>query len=109
MPLYTYVCPKCGQFEKYLSFANYTEKVKCECGKLSHRDVLSDADSVFAIGDGAPRTLGALADKNRDKMSNDEIIALRKKHNPHIYGPKKELPKEGMRRLKPNDNGGYDW
>jgi len=100
MPTYTYTCPKCGNFEQYASIANYTDNLPCpNCKRKSQRNLLVDSTTVIGIGDGAPKTLGALAEANANKLSEDEKIALHKKHNAYKETPQeKKLPK-GMYRL----------
>lgn len=79
--------------------SEYREKAKCpECNKVGQRDLIADVKTVTGIGDASPKTVGALADKNRAKISLDEKIALTMKHNDYRR-PKseRELP-SGMER-----------
>ena len=100
MPVYSYLCPSCGPFELHSSIRDYKEQVKCEkCGTKSNRQLLTDASTVIGIGDSSPKTVGAIADKNADKMSEDEKAAIYKKNNAYKEGPDKPLP-EGMTRIK---------
>lgn len=105
MPIYTYQCPSCGNFESHQPMMKVKAKLKCpECGKTSERNLLADASTVIGVGDASPKTLGALAERNANRMSADEKAALTKKHNAYREeGPTKELP-TGMSRIeKPKD------
>lgn len=106
MPTYTYECLKCSSsFELFFHIKEYEEKPKCvNCGSLkTHRsyinDVLTQAMSVKK-SDSELKTIGDLAKRNSDKLSNDEKIHLYNKHNSYKYdSPEKELP-SGMSRVK---------
>lgn len=106
MPTYTYECLKClSSFELFFHIKEYEEKPKCvNCGSLkTHRsyinDVLTQAMSVKK-SDSELKTIGDLAKRNSDKLSNDEKIHLYNKHNSYKYdSPEKELP-SGMSRIK---------
>lgn len=104
MPIYSYLCPSCGPFEHHSSIQGYKESIKCEtCGKISSRLLLADASTVIGIGDASPKTVGAIADRNADKLSVDEKVALYKKNNAYKEGPDKALP-DGMTRIeKPSE------
>lgn len=105
MPTYTYQCPSCGDFEFRSSMSDYKNKVKCpKCKKLSPRNVLSDAESTIVIGDSSPKTVGAMAERNADKLSADEKHHLNKKHNAYKEQDlNKPLP-PGMERIqKPSE------
>lgn len=105
MPIYSYYCENCDQiFEMFFNYSNYTDKPKCEiCGaKNTNRQIALDAatingsvkksDSELKIGD--------LANRNRDKLSQDEKIHLYNKHNEYKQDqPVSKLP-PGMKKLK---------
>lgn len=104
MPNYTYFCCKCDLvFEKFFSIRNYKEKVRCEhcsnkCSRHYTEDMLTIRGSVRK-SDTELKTLGDLANRNRDKLSSDEKHALDTKHNEYKdQKPHKELPK-GMSRI----------
>lgn len=80
-----------------MSIADYSPKQKCPSCKSS-KYVCRDYQSDNVTGRVAIRTLGALADKNSDKLSDDEKQALYRKHNEYRFQPKPELP-EGMKRI----------
>ena len=105
MPIYSYCCKKCSQtFEMFFNYSNYKDKPKCEiCGsKDTDRQITLDAatingsvkksDSELKIGD--------LANRNRDKLSQDEKIHLYNKHNEYKQDkPVSKLP-PGAKRIK---------
>lgn len=106
MPVYSYICNGCNQnFELFFSFANYNEKPKCIlCGsKKTERHIVADAITINGSvkkSDSELKTIGDLANRNRDKLSNDEKQALYEKHNSYKEDiPQKSLPK-GMKRVK---------
>lgn len=105
MPNYTYYCTECDDaFELFFYIKDYKEKVKCpECKKSCTRDYQEDMLSLNASvkkSDSELKTLGDLANRNRDRMSNDEKNALDHKHNEYKDQElAKELPK-GMSRIK---------
>ena len=105
MPNYTYSCDKCNKsFELFFYIKDYVEKPKCfHCGSTKTQrsyivDVSSQTSSIKKT-DSELRTIGDLANRNRDRMSNDEKIALYNKHNSYKQQPEKPLPK-GMTRMK---------
>lgn len=106
MPTYSYHCEKCSSdFELFSYISDYTENPKCtECqSKQTHRryvdDVLTQNASVRKA-DSELKTIGDLANRNRDRMTTDQQQALYKKHNDYKEEtPQKALPK-GMSRIK---------
>lgn len=106
MPTYSYVCNKCkSEFELFFYIKDYQNHPKCsECSsiktdRLYAKDVATQSSSIRK-SDTELKTLGDLANRNRDKMSEDEKIALHDKHNSYKDEPStSELPK-GMKRLK---------
>lgn len=109
MPSYTFCCSKCNiKFELFYSIKDYVEKPKCvECGSSkstsrSYEDDLHTISSSVKKSDSELKTLGDLANRNRDKLSDDQKQQLEIKHNEYKdeqFKKKKELPK-GMTRLK---------
>lgn len=111
MPTYSYICEKCNhQFELFFTLKDYTtnkenETPKCEnCkSKKTHRNYSIDITSQVASvkkSDSELKTLGDLAKRNTDRLSNDEKAHLHRKHNAYKEEtPQKELPK-GMSRIK---------
>lgn len=104
MPNYSYFCPKCDiTFEKFFYINKYKERVRCpDCKKTCQRDyddILTQSASVKKA-DSELKTIGDLANRNRDNLSDDQKIALDKKHNEYKdQDLVKELPK-GMSRMK---------
>jgi len=105
MPTYSYFCSNCNDtFEKFFYIKDYKEKVKCsQCKKNCCRhyveDVLTQSASVKKA-DSELKTIGDLANRNRDRLSNDQKQALDKKHNDYKdQDSGKELPK-GMSRIQ---------
>ena len=106
MPTYTYICNKCfHKFEQFYSLKNYVTSPKCiECGSKS--TIRSYSDDIASISgcvkkhDSELRTVGDLANRNRDKLSDDQKADLQRKHNEYKDPAfDKPLPK-GMSRMK---------
>lgn len=107
MPTYSYFCDNCEQeFELFFHIKNYTASPSCiNCNnakrtyRLYNKDVLTQSASVKK-SDSELKTIGDLANRNRDKMTEDEKMSLYKKHNSYKdTAPDKPLPK-GMTRMK---------
>ena len=106
MPTYSYICNKCHtQFELFFYIKDYTEYPKCiECNSSSTcRNFIKDASTLNTSvkkSDNELKTLGDLAQRNSDKMSNDEKYHLYMKHN--SYKDEKDLKPlpSGMSRVK---------
>jgi putative FmdB family regulatory protein len=106
MPTYSYICSDCNKnFELFFYIRDYCEQPKCtHCSSSdTHRhyinDVLTQSASIKK-SDSELKTIGDLANRNRDRMSDDQKNELTSKHN--SYKDNKEdtpLPK-GMSRLK---------
>lgn len=108
MPTYSYYCESCAnRFELFASIRDYKDTVKCDkCNQKATRDyqpdILSQSASVKK-SDSELKTLGDLANRNRDRMSSDQIDSLNKKHNAYRETPAdKPLPKGMSRMKKPN-------
>jgi putative FmdB family regulatory protein len=106
MPTYSYSCNNCGcNFELFFYIKDYNEYPSCpKCNKNNtHRDYSIDMltlNSSVKKSDSELKTVGDLANRNRDRMSDDEKNALHIKHNSYKEEPsEKPLPK-GMTRLK---------
>ena len=106
MPTYSYSCNKCHQdFELFFYIKDYISNPPCEACKdrdtyrLYAVDVATQATSVKKA-DSELKTIGDLANRNRDKLSEDEKIHLDKKHNEYRENqPENPLP-QGMSRVK---------
>lgn len=101
MPTYSIICNKCKhKFEIQCLICDYNAVFKTigcpKCNSLDiYRDYIADGPRGFV----ARNTLGMLAQKNSEKMSNEEKAELNYKHNKYRFENKSELP-EGMKRLK---------
>lgn len=105
MPTYTYFCKKCRcNFERFFYIKDYQEIVSCEkcdsnCSRSYDEDLLTINSSVKK-SDTELKTIGDLANRNRDRMSDDHRKFLEHKHNEYKDQElAKELPK-GMSRIK---------
>ena len=106
MPTYSYYCNNClSSFELFFYIKDYNDKPKCShCNSLKTErkyidDVITQNMSVKK-SDTELKTIGDLAKRNADKLSEDEKIHLYQKHNSYKFEDStKELPK-GMNRVK---------
>lgn len=105
MPAYTFFCNSCDtQYEIVCSIRDYYDKIPCEkCGSLNvHRmygeDILTQSTSVKK-SDSELKTVGDLAKRNTERMSDDHKEHLKQKHNMYKENKEtKELPR-GMSRI----------
>ena len=109
MPTYSYKCTKCNNnFELFCYIKDYNPTPKCinincksdKTERLYLADVSTQSSSVRK-SDSELKTLGDIANRNRDKLSDDEKASLHIKHNEYKYDSKelKDLP-SGMSRIK---------
>ena len=106
MPTYSYYCPDCKQkFELFFYIKDYNEQPICvQCqSKSTHRlyadDILTQSTSIRK-SDSELKTIGDLAQRNSERMSDDQKAALWKKHNSYKDEQfQKPLP-TGMSRVK---------
>jgi putative FmdB family regulatory protein len=106
MPTYSYICDNCDhEFEMFFHISNYIEHPKCEqCKKKkTRRSYVKDVSSQHMAvkkNDSELKTMGDLANRNRDRMTEEQKVELYKKHNSYKEEQStKELPK-GMSRMK---------
>lgn len=106
MPEYTYICNKCeNKFSLVSSISSYKEKVKCEfCSskdtQRSYEDDLMTINASVKKADSELKTIGDLARRNSDRMSEDQKTSLYMKHNSYKDEQDlKPLP-AGMSRVK---------
>lgn len=107
MPVYSYICDKCKhKFELFFTYSKYEESPQCnECSQNKHtrRLYVEDAMTINTSvkkSDSELGTIGDLANRNRDRLSDDEKLALYHKHNSYKDSePNTELPK-GMSRIQ---------
>lgn len=106
MPTYSYGCNKCkAEFELFFSIRDYQSEPKCSCcgSNRTYRCYIKDVatqNSSIKKSDTELKTLGDLANRNRDKMSEDEKIALHSKHNSYKEDTSQNNLPKGMKRLK---------
>lgn len=105
MPTYSYYCENCDILhEIFFTIAAYKDTIKCDkcknkCSRSYIDDILTLNSSVKKT-DSELKTLGDLANRNRDRMSDDQKNHLNKKHNDYKDTKiEKELPK-GMSRIE---------
>lgn len=106
MPTYTYYCNNCkSEFELFFYMKDYVEKPACSCCKENNTqrqyvaDVITQNASVRK-SDSELKTIGDLAKRNSDRMSDDQKYSLYMKHN--AYKDEKDLKPlpTGMSRMK---------
>jgi putative FmdB family regulatory protein len=107
MPNYSYICENCNDhFEIFFYIKDYNPQPKCSncnSNKTSRNyiaDALSQSSSVKK-SDSELKTIGDLALRNSERMSEDQRISLYQKHN--SYKDNKEETKplpQGMSRIK---------
>lgn len=110
MPNYTYFCENCNiTFELFFSIRNYIDNpkcLKCKSNKKITRDYMSDVSTQSASvkkSDSELKTIGDLALRNRDRMSEDQKNELNIKHNSYKENKTetKPLPKGMTYTQKP--------
>lgn len=106
MPTYSYICDTCKKsFELFFTIAAYKDSPSCEhcSSSATHRDYQTDFGSMIGSvikSDNELSTVGDLANRNRDRLSNDQKHDLYHKHNSYKETPSdKQLP-TGMSRIK---------
>ena len=106
MPEYTYQCESCENvFTLYCNIKDYKSNTKCpSCGlRKGYRKYLEDLQTLNASvkkSDSELKTLGDLALRNTERMSEDEKKHIYEKNNKYKETPSdKPLPK-GMSRIK---------
>ena len=105
MPEYTYYCHFCREnFERFYTLQDYTDTVKCSvCENVCSRNYSIDMPTInqsVKLATSEIKTLGHLAQRNTETMSQDQKDDLYRKHNSYKEdATEKPLPK-GMNRLK---------
>lgn len=114
MPEYSFLCESCDhKFSIFANIAEYTKLSKSKkiiCSKcnsnLVSRDLVGDCATIAGSvkkSDNELKTVGDLANRNRDRLSDDKKQELYDKHNSYKEDkPTKELPKGMSRIKKPN-------
>ena len=106
MPNYSYECSKCNcDFELFFYIKDYQPSPSCiNCGsKKTTRSYIRDVSTQSASvkkADSELKTIGDLANRNRDRMSEDEKTALYKKHNDYKLDKEDTPLPNGMSRMK---------
>jgi len=106
MPEYTFVCEECESFFTVVcSISQYTDKQQCEKCKSdkvyrSYQHDLANMSGSVIKSDSELKTLGDLANRNRDRMSDDHKQALFKKHNAYRDNPPEMPLPKNMKRIK---------
>lgn len=106
MPAYTFFCEKCNKkYEVVCSIKDYHDKLPCQLCQSNtavYRMYIEDVSTLNASvkkSDSELKTVGDLAKRNTDRMSDDEKRHLQTKHNSYKENkPDKPLPK-GMSRM----------
>jgi len=107
MPAYTFFCESCNKkYEVVSSIKDYHDRLPCDScgsGKSVYRLYTEDAATLNTSvrkSDDELKTIGDLANRNRDRLSEDQKTQLYNKHNSYKDQESvKELPK-GMSRIK---------
>lgn len=106
MPTYSYSCEKCHQnFELFFYIKDYQDQPPCSTCKstktyrLYVNDVKTQSASVRK-SDSELKTVGDLANRNRDKLSDDQKEDLYRKHNSYKETPEEKPLPAGMTRMK---------
>lgn len=105
MPTYTYSCGSCGKkFEMFFYISDYNPTPTCLfCSnpktERSYIDDISSVQGSVIKSDSELKTIGDIANRNRDRLSNDQKQELYHKHNSYKESVDNPLPK-GMNRVK---------
>lgn len=94
MPAYDFICQDCEHtFELVMSMSAYCLPSCCpKCNKQSVARVYTEPTTNIIRGD-HQITVGELAERNRDRYSDDQKIALHKKHNEYRENPPELNPR----------------
>ena len=106
MPEYTYICSSCElKFNIVSSISLYKETASCpgcqfKKAERAYSEDLSSLNMSVKKSDSELKTIGDIANRNRDKLTDDQKLNLHQKHNDYKDGPAPgELPK-GISRMK---------
>ena len=106
MPTYSYSCNKCNKsFELFFYIKDYIEQPKCPLcrSKQTNRCYIEDVSTLSASvkkADSELSNLGDLANRNRDRMSDDQKQFLFQKHNEYREDKSSTDLPSGMSRMK---------
>jgi len=109
MPTYSYLCDNCQKhFELFAHIKDYIECPRCthcnskKTNRYYQNDILNISASIIKH-DSELKTIGDIANRNRDRMSDDQKADLYSKHNDYKDKEStKQLPKGMSRIKKPN-------
>lgn len=80
MPNYCFTCNDCNHnFEDYCSM-NQIQEFSPDCPHCFSKNIIRDFKSEKTTGYTAVRTVGALADRNTEKKSRDEIASIKERN-----------------------------
>lgn len=106
MPEYSYCCEKCNnKFSIVCSIRDYTENAicdKCRSNKTYrlYQEDLSTLNMSIKLSDSEVKTLGHLANRNAEKLSEDHKEHLHNKHNAYKEKDTEINLPTGMSRIK---------
>lgn len=98
MPTYPYKCNNCDyKFEVSQSIKEYKELRKCpQCHQLTLKRLFNIKSGFVKLADSEIKTVGHLAQRNRERMSKDQRDELQRKHNEYKLKPPEHDPPSGM-------------
>lgn len=106
MPTYSYSCSNCDKdFELFSYIKDYTSNPKCLfCESVNtyrrYADDVATQNCSVRKSDSELKTVGDLANRNRDKLSAEEKTHLYNKHNSYKDPAEKPVLPAGMTRMK---------
>ena len=84
MPFYEFKCEKCEhKFELYQQMSSYSVPETCPSCTLPGT-VIRLYDGCPSFSNGEPKTLGALADRNASKFTDEQKAILNAKHTAYL-------------------------
>lgn len=108
MPTYSFLCEDCtNAFEINCFISDYDGVVKgMECPSCSSKNVYRDYSTDKVSGQIKVQTLGMMAQKNSERMTDEQKAALNFEHKKYLYEEGNELP-AGMKRARKPINDKY--
>lgn len=84
MPQYIFICDNCKEsFEDYCSMSKIDE-FSPNCPQCKSKKVFRDFKAEKVGGFVGVRTVGALADRNADKMSSDQLENIKRENTEYL-------------------------
>lgn len=101
MPEYSYECSKCNsKFSIICSISDYEDHPKCECGSKKtarcYREDFLTINGNVKKSDSELKTIGDLASRNTERMSEDQKQHLYQKHNDYKEQKETKILPKGM-------------